>query len=907
LKHNTLLFILHLLFNSLFAQVDSTSTCGTDALYNFLMETNEEYRLQLFENNENIKNYILNNAHDRSNQTYVIPVVVHVIHLGEAVGTGNNISDAQILEAIQGLNNRFSNSNGMSVDFNMEFCLAVRDPNNQPTNGINRVDGSAINGYASNGINFSSNICGANETAVKNLSRWPVNQYYNIWVVNKICGNYAGYAYYPWGGPNDGTVMARSYMTSGSITLAHELAHGFHIYHTFQGDGTNANCPANTSCIDLGDRVCDTPPHKQNDCGGSNPCGTEGVWDDSRRNYMSYCGTRNRFTEGQMQRARAAAVVSPRLNLLNSLGCVPVTMFDAGVTEIVNPIRQLYKTHCDSSFETPKVSIRNFGTEALNQLNIYYKLNNLSEQTFQWSGNLSNNQSTQVVLPSLPYQTGINSLTIRVGEPNGNPDQFSGNNELSIEFNYLETEKSNLENINSNDVSCFGAQDGNATYSFQTEFTITEDFETDFSDWTFVNGAQTNKWIVGTATANGGQHSVYISDNGQDHQYNISQSSIVHFYKDFYFPEWASNITVKIDWKCMGETNNDFFRLAFAETSFIPSAGNMGNLVSLGLNQYLGQANFNTQTVSNIQNIAGERKRLVVSWRNNSLNGTQPPAAIDNITVSYRFNGANTYQWSNGSTNQNIQNLSAGIFEVEATNLIGCNASQTFEISEPDSVIMQIEALGKTTICEGDSVLLSSSGTGDFLWNTGKSTQQIIATQTGDYFISVEVGNCTYQSNIIQINVIPNPEIPLITEEGNILLTDSADFYQWYFNNELIEGATNQTFEAALQGIYSVKVKNEYGCENFSEPYRYLGLSASQLAKDKHLLLFPNPSDGSFYLKTDDKSNIGLVKIYNALGAKVYEKEYVDASIHLSHLAKGVYTLEAWVDQKPVYRRLIFR
>jgi hypothetical protein len=114
------------------------------------METNEEYRLQLFENNENIKNYILNNAHDRSNQTYVIPVVVHVIHLGEAVGTGNNISDAQILEAIQGLNNRFSNSNGMSVDFNMEFCLAVRDPNNQPTNGINRVDGSAINGYASN-------------------------------------------------------------------------------------------------------------------------------------------------------------------------------------------------------------------------------------------------------------------------------------------------------------------------------------------------------------------------------------------------------------------------------------------------------------------------------------------------------------------------------------------------------------------------------------------------------------------------------------------------------------------------------------------------------------------------------------------------------------------------------------
>ena len=110
-------------------------------------------------------------------------------------------------------------------------------------------------------------------------------------------------------------------MTSNSGTLPHEVGHGFFLYHTFNGDGGNVSCPVDTNCIINGDRVCDTPPHKQNDCGATNPCTVTGVWDNSRYNYMSYCPLVNRFTQGQKDRMRATAIIAPRASLLTSAGC----------------------------------------------------------------------------------------------------------------------------------------------------------------------------------------------------------------------------------------------------------------------------------------------------------------------------------------------------------------------------------------------------------------------------------------------------------------------------------------------------------------------------------------------------------------------------------------------------------
>ena len=215
----------------------------------------------------------------------------------------------------------------------MEFCLASIDPNGNSTNGINRVDGSGVANYSANGITPTGNPCsGAIETAIKDLSRWPVSDYYNIWVVSEICnGSFVGYASYPVGGLYDGLVIVSTSMTSNSGTLPHEVGHGFFLYHTFNGDGGNVYCPVDINCLTDGDRVCDTPPHKQSDCGTTNPCTLDGVWDNSRYNYMAYCPLVNRFTQGQKDRIRATAIVAPRASLLTSVGCGPLGIIESSI------------------------------------------------------------------------------------------------------------------------------------------------------------------------------------------------------------------------------------------------------------------------------------------------------------------------------------------------------------------------------------------------------------------------------------------------------------------------------------------------------------------------------------------------------------------------------------------------
>lgn len=309
-----------------------STECATDYIHNNLMKTDSVYRKQIHLLESQVEVIIQNNVNSKSKSTiYSIPVVVHVIHLGEPIGTGSNISDIQIQQSIAGLNNRFRNVNGLGIDVELEFCLASKDPNGNSTKGINRVDGSNIANYSASGITPTGNPCsGAVEIAIKDLSRWPVSDYYNIWVVSEICnGSFVGYASYPVGGLYDGLVIVSTSMTSNSGTLPHEVGHGFFLYHTFNGDGGNVSCPVDTNCIINGDRVCDTPPHKQGDCNTSNPCTLVGVWDNSRYNYMSYCPLVNRFTQGQKDRIKAISIIAPRASLLNSVGCGTV-----GINEI---------------------------------------------------------------------------------------------------------------------------------------------------------------------------------------------------------------------------------------------------------------------------------------------------------------------------------------------------------------------------------------------------------------------------------------------------------------------------------------------------------------------------------------------------------------------------------------------
>lgn len=307
------------------------NACGADFLHQKLLREDPAYR-EILEQNELKMRSLLDRgglpqtASLGSDGIYYIPVVVHIIHTGEAIGSSRNPTDAKVQAAINYTNRVFEAGSGFtsSVPFPVKFVLAKRAPDCTPTNGIVRVDGSSVPGFSPNGGVSTSGASGfAKELDIKNLSRWPNTDYYNIWVVPTI-QSYEGFAYYP-GAPAsiDGTMMRVSSINSLNTTLAHELGHGFNLRHTFEGDANGSACPdTSRDCATSGDLVCDTEPHRRpSGCPSDpNPCTGQSYY-NTQYNVMNYSSCKNRFTPGQ--RSRFIAALGIRSSLAQSMAWLP--------------------------------------------------------------------------------------------------------------------------------------------------------------------------------------------------------------------------------------------------------------------------------------------------------------------------------------------------------------------------------------------------------------------------------------------------------------------------------------------------------------------------------------------------------------------------------------------------------
>ena len=274
--------------------------CATDELHQARMAVDLPYK-QITENF--IQEWGKGNFVRPRDGVYKIPVVVHVLYTNDY-----DVTDDQVILGIKALNEFWrkvpgSVGDGMGVDMEIEFALAVRDPSGNCTNGIVRRNMNSIPSYVANGVGSP----GFPDEDIK-TGAWPTNQYYNIYLVNKIDGNNcfsgggytAGYAYYAEGShgqPWDGTVcLMCSYIDPTSTTMAHELGHALSLRHTFEGN--TSSCTTETNCNTQGDLICDTRPHQQTDCAGPG-CTGSGTFPNSANNYMSYCGNTSLFTAGQ--------------------------------------------------------------------------------------------------------------------------------------------------------------------------------------------------------------------------------------------------------------------------------------------------------------------------------------------------------------------------------------------------------------------------------------------------------------------------------------------------------------------------------------------------------------------------------------------------------------------------------
>jgi len=256
--------------------------------------------------------------------------------------------------------------------------------------------------------------------------------------------------------------------------------------------------------------------------------------------------------------------------------------------------------------------------------------------------------------------------------------------------------------------------------------------------------------------------------------------------------------------------------------------------------------------------------------------------------------------WSNGMTNQILFVTSAGDYSVTVTDGNGCSAisDTTTTMVNAAPATPTITANGPTTFCDGGSVTLTSSSTSGNVWSTSDTTESITVSSVSSITVSVVDSNgcSSLASAVTTIATNPNPPVPSIQANGNVLTADLSSAYQWYMDSTLITGATFQNYTIPQSGTYSVAVIDINGCSTLSAPFTGTYTTIGELEEAVHFNVFPVPSDGNIQIVLETVENeTYTLELTNIVGELIYSRNLENLSgqfhytFNLSEYGPGVY------------------
>lgn len=196
-------------------------------------------------------------------------------------------------------------------------------------------------------------------------------------------------------------------------------------------------------------------------------------------------------------------------------------------------------------------------------------------------------------------------------------------------------------------------------------------------------------------------------------------------------------------------------------------------------------------------------------------NGSNVTLSAPGGLASYRWSKVADSLWQYDTT-QSIMVSTEGIYRVEVTNATGCDASDSVKVIVNDYPKPTINASGPTTFCEGDSVVLDAgAGYTTYQWNTGATTQSVVARVSGNYIVTVNDSIGCSGNDTIRVTVIPRPK-PTIVLDGSptpcvgdsVILRVKEDFktYRWF------DGSTQRSVTVFTTNTYYVAVEDINGC-----------------------------------------------------------------------------------------------
>ena len=226
-------------------------------------------------------------------------------------------------------------------------------------------------------------------------------------------------------------------------------------------------------------------------------------------------------------------------------------------------------------------------------------------------------------------------------------------------------------------------------------------------------------------------------------------------------------------------------------------------------------------------------------------------------------------------------------YTVTASNFCGTDhGTIVIGVDTPPSLTV----MDDVSICEGESVELTAETDGYLDWSGGsvKVTPEI----TTVYTATATNGACTVQDEVT-VTVDPVPETPVLTQEGDVLISNALSGNSWYLNDAIITDAEGQQYSPAISGNYYVIVTSDKGCVSDQSNTIQFILSNSIRPGMDDITVFPNPADNMLYvipgMNNEERFRVELI----TTGGRVLIMREISGEAHIdvSAIPPSVYIL----------------
>jgi PKD repeat protein len=223
-----------------------------------------------------------------------------------------------------------------------------------------------------------------------------------------------------------------------------------------------------------------------------------------------------------------------------------------------------------------------------------------------------------------------------------------------------------------------------------------------------------------------------------------------------------------------------------------------------------------------------------------------------------------------------------------------------------------------SNICPGTCIDFTNSSLNatSYIWNFPGGNPSVSADANptgicyfnpGNYDVTLIAVNANGTDTLTltnYISVYPHPSPQGIMQNGDTLIANQgATSYQWYYNGNLIAGATNYFYVATQSGDYNVVATDENDCE-VEAVINDVIAAVTPLSSEEGsgVRLYPNPVTDKLVVRNTDLGPSLAISIYNVMGEKinlVVDRE--NRIIDCLPLSDGLYILEIESNNK-IYR-----